>query len=205
MKLIDVTPKNKFYIITDGKIVAVHFTNLQVQLEHFFVVADHLDVDGKINACLITAEGKEIGLNHVEFRTTAFYETIQDALNRENRVVFDFKQSDMPILLDRCGAKLILKEKRGGSGAIHYYSVWRYVKEGAVIGARLIPISSISIFTNGISLEGYGNEGYTTNWYNTKEECEEKGQKTVEVCDFDEPKTEDDDDGLHIVFIEIIH
>lgn len=205
MKLIDVTPKNKFYIITDGKIVAVHFTNLQVQLEHFFIESDHLDVNGKFSVCLTTAEGKEIGLNHAEFRTTAFYNTTQDALNHQNRVAFTLKQADMPILLNRCGAKRILKEERGYSGTIFYYSVWRYVKEGAVIGARLIPISSISLFTHGISLEGYGNEGYTTNWYNTKEECEAEGQKTVEVCDFDEPTPKDDDDGVHIVFIEIIH
>lgn len=205
MKLIDVTPKTKFYIITDGKIVAVHFSSLQVKLEHFFVEADHLDVNGKFFVCLTTAEGKEIGLNHVEFRTTAFYKTSQDALNRQNRVAFTLKQADMPILLNRCGAKIVFKEERGCSGAIFYYSVWRYVKEGAVIGARLIPISFIDFFSNEISLEGYGNEGYTTNWYNTKEECEAEGQKTVEVCDFDEPTPKDDDDGVHIVFIEIIH
>ena len=43
MKLIDVTPKTKFYIISDGKIVAVHFSKLQIKLEHFFIEADHLD------------------------------------------------------------------------------------------------------------------------------------------------------------------
>ena len=210
MKLIDITPKTKFYIITDGKIMAVHFSSLQVQLEHFFVEADHLDVNGKFFVCLTTAEGKEIGLNNVEFRTTAFYKTAQDALNRQNRVVFTLKQADMPILLDRCGAKIIYKEERGGSGAIFHYAVWRYVKEGAFIGARLIPISFIDLLSNEISLEGYGNEGYTTDWHNTKEECDAKGQKNVEVVDFDDKPTEDeqpnnnDDMGVHIVFIKIV-
>lgn len=206
MKLIDVTPKNKFYIITDGKIVAVHFSTLQIHLEHFFIDAAHLDVNCHYFACLATAEGKEITLNHVEFRTTAFYKTVQDALNQDNRVIFTLKQADMPILLNRCGANRILKEERGGSGAIYYYSVWQYVKDDNIIGAKLKPISDIDLLNNEIALtDGHGNFGYTTDWFNSKEECEEHGSKTVEVCDFDEPTPKDNDDDLHIVFIEIIH
>ena len=218
MRLIDITPKTKFYTIMDGKVVAVRVVELKIELRDQVLsgmIGRYIeDIDCKIHMELQTPHGRRLvkEWSNFGYNTAArnmLYKKPENAVNHVNAVDLTFSRDD---LMEWCGTHSCQPTQKPipHCATIRYfqYAVWVYIKENIAIGARLAPIKKIDLFNGIITAIWSGNE--YTQWYNTKDEC--LAANTYEVEDFeDEDEDENTQDeptdtanAVHIVFLGVV-
>lgn len=199
MKVTEITPKSIFYYPRCGEVHAVRFLELAVRC----VAPPHptrtpKPTNFKVNAKLQFANGDIVEIKD-GFLGHQFYKTADDAVEKENPIDFTFTCNDVPETLAKCGCKPSIQDY----GWVAEYCVWTFLRDDCDTKAVLRPITYIDLFRHTIGVDWPRGNG-KKKWYNTSTDCYNDNQvKVVEFPDMPDPEPQDED-GLHIVFIEIV-
>jgi hypothetical protein len=210
-KLIDLTPKTKFYVVNNGDIVAARFTKAELELKSQFNFEGYRPLDCTLVGRLQLANGETLGVKFtyricsgtLTSSTDKIYTTADDAREQHNSVEFELSQYEFLMLMNKFGLTPTPYDYRGVRKD-KYYSLWYFDRDSNHFGAHLTPIKKVDIFSGDIVTDKTPSQNEL---FNTKEECEKSNQ--VEVVEFDDEPTEDepcetDDMGVHIVFVSIV-
>lgn len=212
MKLIDLIPKTKFYVVNNGNIVAARFTKAELELKSQFNFEERRPLDCTLVGRLQLANGETLGVKYV-YRicsgalissTDKIYTTADDAREQHNSVRFELSQYEFLMLMHKFGLTPTPYDFHGVSQN-KYYCLWHFNRESNNFGAHLIPIKKVDVFNGDVTTERTDKRNEL---FNTKAECEKANH--VNVVDFDDDPTENEDiadkngTSVHIVFIEVI-
>ena len=204
MKLIDLNSKTKFYTINNGKVVAARFKSAVIRMGNQYDFEGHHSLDCRLIGELELADGTIAPVNWPTVIVSngilakKLYTRVSDALDDINPVVFTITHYEFMHLMLKLGAKPTPSDVKGwGGGHTRQYKLWAFDTDDQSFGAKKAAIQAVDLLTGTITTE-LGDQ-----WYNTKEECE--CSRTYELVDFpdDEPE-EEEEEPLHIVFIEVI-
>ena len=226
MKVLDITPNTKFYVVDNGEIVAAKFKAVKVRTGHQLGFNAHAQIKGLFSGSLVLANGKKVCIDWDNWYSysdnpcpfmpkehgTIIYATAEDARHERDNIIFTMTHTEFIYFIHNLGYAPTIKS---GDNS---YSLWffnRDTQHYGSLGSQLTTIRAIDIFNNKMMTDAH--QQYATQHkgvcdyndkvkiYSTKAECERDNE--VKVVDFDDEPTKEvptnKNLNIRIVYVEI--
>lgn len=182
MDITDITPKTKFYIINNAKVVACRFDKVEIGIVPYssWKAINDRPIDFCFVGSLILADGSTRSVTDLDM--IKFYLNAKDATAHTNRINFQLHISNLWKTLGDCGCTPLANEfNLGGSNYISLASwVWKEVND--YVGEVKSVIKAVDTFNHRLCFERNGFKSWDVKWWNTRKEC--IAANKVEVVDF---------------------